>query len=342
VLLSVLPLMGMLAAGNLCVLKPSEGAPNTSRLLARLVPKYFPDRSVLVAEGGKEVVEDLINTPVDHILFTGGGEIGKRILALAARHLTPVSLELGGKNPCFVDVAEPEQLVLYAKEIIGLKSFFGGQFCQAQDYCLVSETVFEAFAKELEAQVEALGERRKCRMIHAVHARRVRSLLEKQEDYARPPLPEPTTNDDDTCVPVTLLVEPALDSPVMQEEIFGPLLPLIKVSGAKEAVEFVSKRPKPLVAYCYSPDPQAWEAFRLHTSSGNLAVNCGPQRMQGNFNAGFGGAGESGYGYSIWGRAAFDDYSHHKTIFKGKKFAGSAWGAAPPPQQAGRQPGPTK
>eukprot|EP00415_Alexandrium_ostenfeldii_P001593 UN1593 len=122
-----------------------------------------------------------------------------------------------------------------------------------------------------------------------------------------------------------------MESPVMQEEIFGPLLPVLKVSNIDEAVAFVRQRPKPLVAYCFSPRPDAWAAFRDATSSGNLAVNCGPQRMQSNMNAGFGGAGESGYGYSIWGKAAFDDYSDHKTVFKGKKFAGSAWGAAPPP-----------
>lgn len=92
------------------------------------------------------------------------------------------------------------------------------------------------------------------------------------------------------------------------------------------------QRPKPLVAYCYSKDPEAWASFRSATSSGNLAVNAGPQRMQSNLNVGFGGVGESGFGYSIWGRAAFDDYSHHKAVFCGKKFAGSVWGAAPPRQ----------
>jgi len=113
----------------------------------------------------------------------------------------------------------------------------------------------------------------------------------------------------------------------MREEIFGPLLPVLKVSGASEAAEFVRGRPKPLVAYCYSPDEAAWAAFRDSTSSGNLAVNCGPQRMQSNFNVGFGGVGESGFGYSIWGKASFDDFSNHKAVFNGRKFAGSVCAA---------------
>lgn len=328
VLLCALPLLGMLAAGNLCVLKPSEAAPNTSRLLARLVPKYFPDRSVVVAEGGRETVEALIDAKVDHILFTGGGEIAKKILALAARHLIPCSLELGGKNPCFVDKSTPEQLALYVAEIVGTKSYFGGQFCQAHDYCLVHEEVFDDFVKLVEEKISALGERRQCRMIHATHALRVKSMLVGQEDKARPPLPSETSEED--CVPLTLLVEPDLDSAVMQQEIFGPLLPIFKTKSSKDAAQFVAQRPKPLVAYCYSSEVSAADEFRDTTSSGNLAVNCGPQRMQSNFNVGFGGVGDSGYGHSIWGRAAFDDYSHHKTVFRGSKFGGSVWGAAPP------------
>jgi len=330
-LLSILPLMGMLAAGNLCVIKPSEGAPTVSRLLARLVSKYFPDRSVVVAEGGKETVEALISTPVEHILFTGGGEVGKKILALAARHLTPVSLELGGKNPCFVDVAERGQLELYAAEIVGTKKYFSGQFCQAQDYCLVCERSFDEFVEILAAKIEALGEQRSCQMISAAQARRVRALLEGHEGIACPPLPQADAAQED-CVPLTVLIEPPVDAVVMRDEIFGPLLPVLKVASIDEAVALVRQRPKPLVAYCYSSDPMAWAAFRDATSSGNLGINCGPQRMQGNMNVGFGGTGESGCGYSIWGRAAFDDFSHHKTVFCGKKFAGSVWGAASPPK----------
>eukprot|EP00927_Polykrikos_kofoidii_P067465 TRINITY_DN62959_c0_g1_i1.p1 TRINITY_DN62959_c0_g1~~TRINITY_DN62959_c0_g1_i1.p1 ORF type:complete len:1059 (-),score=177.93 TRINITY_DN62959_c0_g1_i1:114-3011(-) len=334
VLLCALPLLGMLAAGNLCVLKPSEAAPHVSRLLARLVPKYFPDRSVVVAEGGPDLVGELMNTPVDHVLFTGGGGVARKILDLAAKHLTPVSLELGGKNPCFVDNAEPEQLALYVAEIVGTKSYFGGQFCQCHDYCLVQEDVFDAFVNAVEAKIESLGESRNCRLINAGHAKRVKAMLAACDAAcARPKLPSGALITDDDCVPITALIEPPLDGAVMREEIFGPLLPILKVKSVEEAAAFVARRPKPLVAYCYSPDPTAAQCFRDTTSSGNLAVNCGPQRMQSNFNVGFGGVGESGYGHSIWGEAAFNDYSHHKTVFHGKKFGGSIWGAAPPPSR---------
>eukprot|EP00931_Biecheleriopsis_adriatica_P090117 TRINITY_DN6414_c0_g2_i1.p1 TRINITY_DN6414_c0_g2~~TRINITY_DN6414_c0_g2_i1.p1 ORF type:complete len:1033 (+),score=284.00 TRINITY_DN6414_c0_g2_i1:58-3156(+) len=326
-LLCILPAMGMLAAGNLCVIKPSEAAPTTARLVSRLIAKYFPEREVVVVEGGREVVQDVISSPVDHILFTGGGEIAKKIMGLASQHLTPVSLELGGKNPCFIDAADSDQLALYVAEIIGTKFYFGGQFCQAHDYCLVHEKVFDEFVRLCEEKISALGEKRTIRLINACHAKRVKSLLENVESYVRPKVEEVPAD----CLQLSLLVEPPKDSRIMEEEIFGPLLPVLKVSGEEEAISFVCSLPKPLVAYCYSPNPDAWALFRDKTSSGNLAVNCGPQRMQSNFNVGFGGVGYSGFGHSIWGKAVFDDFSHHKTVFKGKKFGGSVWGASPPP-----------
>jgi acyl-CoA reductase-like NAD-dependent aldehyde dehydrogenase len=283
----------------------------------------------VVAEGGKNITEELIDAAPDHILFTGGTEIGRIIAARAARNLTPVSLELGGKNPCFIAPADSSELSTYAKEIIGTKFYFGGQFCQAMDYCLVHESIFDEFVVTLEKEIDGLGDKRNCQMINVGHACRVRALLTDQEDKARPALPSADVIPDD-CVPLTLLVLPDTNSAVMGREIFGPILPLIKVASTEEAITFVAKRPKPLVAYCYSSNETDWEQFATNTSSGNLAVNVGPQRMQSNFNVGFGGVGESGYGHSIWGRAAFDDYSHMKTVFRGKKFGGSLWGAAKP------------
>jgi len=168
----------------------------------------------------------------------------------------------------------------------------------------------------------------------------VRSLLEGHAKLVRPPLPKDSilskavghikhADEDAECtVPLSLIISPVLDSPVMNEEIFGPLLPVLKVADATEAVKFMRARPKPLVCYCYSPDSAVWSLLEENTSSGNLAVNCGPQRMQGNFNVGHGGVGSSGYGRSIWGRAAFDDFSNAKTVFLGRRFAGSTWGAA--------------
>ncbi|CAE8584143.1 unnamed protein product [Polarella glacialis] len=166
-------------------------------------------------------------------------------------------------------------------------------------------------------------------MINTAHAKRVKALMAGFDlSVARLSLVEVAED----CVPLTLLINPPHDSPVMmQQEIFGPLLPIIRVSSAEEAAAFVQGRPTPLVACCYSPTPHVWSVFRNEPSSGSLAVNCGQQRMQSNLKVGFGGVGESGYGYSIWGKAAFDDYSHKKAIFKGKNFAGCEWGACPPP-----------
>lgn len=236
-------------------------------------------------------------------------------------------------NPCFIDASEKEQLATYAQEIIGTKKYFGGQFCESFDYCLVHEKVFDEFLQLLEEEVTALGTDRQCQMIHDGHASRVWSLLRGHESKCRPALPSSKEQSaaPKGSVPVSVVVLPDTASPIMNMEIFGPLLPVLKVAGPDEAVAFVAGRPKPLVAYCYSESQAVWDQFNASTSSGNLAVNVGPQRMQGNFNVGFGGVGDSGYGHSIWGRAAFDDYSHHKTVFFGKKFGGSIWGAAKPP-----------
>jgi len=334
ILLCVLPLMGMLSAGNLCVIKPSETTKACSRLLAKLIPQYFPCRSVLVAEGGPDVVRELIDTRVDHIVFTGGGEVGKKVLALASKHLTPVSLELGGKNPVFVDRCSADAMQTYIKEIVGTKAYFGGMFCQAHDFCLVHEDVFEDFVRGVTEAIAALGERRSVRMITPGHAQRVASLMAGQEARTAPPLPAADCFAADKVtshLPLTAVISPDPDSPLMQEEIFGPLLPILKVKDVKEAADFVRARPKPLVAYCYSADESAWKVWEESTSSGNCAINCGPQRMQSNFNVGFGGVGDSGFGFSIWGKAAFDDYSHKKPVFKSAAFAGSLWGAAAPP-----------
>ncbi|CAJ1343476.1 unnamed protein product [Effrenium voratum] len=320
-LLCILPLMGMLAAGNVCIIKPSEAAPATGRLMARLISRYFPERDVVVVEGGPETVQSLMEESVDHIMFTGGAEVAKRIMAQAAQHLTPLTLELGGKNPCYVDAADGENLAKYAAEIICTKLYFGGQFCQAHDYCLVHEQVFDDFVGKCEEIIQELGPRRAISMVSSAHAKKLNVMCTDLRNLARPALEETVEG----AVPLTLFLDPPTDSAIMQREIFGPLLPILRVPGPAEAVAFVRERAQPLVVYCYSPDQEVADLF-LSTSSGNLAINCGPQRMQSNFNVGFGGVGQSGFGHSIWGKACFDDFSHHKTVFKGKSFASSTWG----------------
>jgi acyl-CoA reductase-like NAD-dependent aldehyde dehydrogenase len=321
VLLCVLPLMGMLAAGNHVVLKPSDQTPRSSRVLARLVVKYFPRREVVVVEGGKEVIESLIATPVDHIVFTGGCKVARAVASLAAKQLTPISLELGGKNPCFVDACASDDLLrTYVAEIVMVKHFFGGQFCQAHDYCLVHEDTFARFLELLE---EALKEKELIPLPAPALARYER-LAAGLEHLAVPKTAQLSAKGG--SVPLVALVEPPQTAAVMQEEVFAPLLPIFKVRDAAAAAVFVRQFPKPLVAYCYSPNVESVDIFVQCTSSGNLAVNAGPMRMQSNFNIGFGGVGHSGYGFSIWGKSAFDDYSHMKPVFQTSSFAASSFG----------------
>merc|ERR550514_846749 len=168
VLLCMLPLMGMVSAGNTCILKPSEVTPASAKLLAELIPKYFPAGEVVVCEGGPDVVQGLIHSRVDHIVFTGGGSVAQKILSAASQHLTPVSLELGGKNPCFIDRAPSDQLESYIAEIVGTKAYFGGMFCQCHDYLLVHEAVFDQVAALVERYI---GAQPPIRMVNAGHAR---------------------------------------------------------------------------------------------------------------------------------------------------------------------------
>merc|ERR1712086_762720 len=172
ILLSVLPCLGALAAGNCCVIKPPEHCPKTSALLVELIGGALAPEAVTVVEGGPEVCEGLIDLGFDHIMFTGGTEIGKLVMARAARTLTPVTLELGGKNPVMIDSMGDGMLNAVIAEIVSTKQYFSGEFCQCHDTLLVVDSMWDRFTAALEAAVTALGERRNVRMIHAKHFER--------------------------------------------------------------------------------------------------------------------------------------------------------------------------
>jgi len=319
------------------VIKPSEATPKSSEVLRMLCSKYLPGL-VWVEQGGKEAVERLIDEGADHLVFTGGGQVAKLIAARAAKTLTPVTLELGGKSPVFIDGSLDDSMLQSAvAEVLVTKQAFSGQFCQSHDYVLVHEAVYDSFCAKLKAAIENMGDGRNVPLVNKRHYDRVKALLPNHGLQCLPPMEGSFTPDDASMtLPVTAILEPPASSPVMQEEIFGPWLPVQKVTGVDDAITRVNANPqgRPLVLYCYSQDPNTIDIFLSKTSSGNVAINAGPQRLLSNYHVGFGGVGESGCGVSLWGKEAFREFSNRKHVVRAKEGFAQSFFGRPPPQSA--------
>ncbi|GAB3550604.1 aldehyde dehydrogenase family protein [Arthrobacter tumbae] len=305
------PLVGALAAGNTAVLKPSELALATSSVLAELVPQYLDRSAVTVVEGGADVSTDLIVQPFDHIFYTGGERVGKIVMKAAAEHLTPVTLELGGKSPAVVVGGD---LKAAARRIAYGKFMNAAQTCVAPDYILTTPAAAPALALALSDAVrEFYGNDPQTsgdygRIINEHHFDRLVKLLgdgtivaggrhERSERYI-----EPTILRD---------VDPA--SPLMQEEIFGPLLPILEVEDLDDAIRFIGERPHPLAAYLFSDQDEHLRAFTEKVQAGGIAHNvCTIQLAVPGLP--FGGVGPSGTG-SYHGRQSFDTFSHLQPVF---------------------------
>jgi len=331
VLLSALPVLGALAAGNTCIIKPPDACPKTSQLFAEIVAGALSPEAVTVVQGGPAMVGDLIDLGFDHVMFTGGTSIGKIIMARAAKTLTPVTLELGGKNPVMIDEMDNGFLTAAVKEIVGTKVYFSGEFCQCHDYFLVLDSMWDKFTAALGEAVSALGDKRNVRIIHKRHFDRCkRMMLEHGGKFL--PAGTPVPDEANLKLPVTAVIEPKAGDFISQDEAFGPVWSVLRVSSVDEAIARAnaSATGKALVSYFYGQNAANADKWMNATSSGGLAVNAGPMRMQSNFNAGIHGVGNSGLGgASIWGKHVFDTFSHHKHVLKprGGAFAGSIWGA---------------
>ncbi|MGE0707463.1 MAG: aldehyde dehydrogenase family protein [Planctomycetota bacterium] len=307
------PLIGAIAAGNCAVLKPSELAPHSSALLGELVPQYLDPAAVRVVEGGVPETTALLEQRFDLIFFTGSTRVGKVVMAAAAKHLTPVVLELGGKSPCIVsaDVNVPTA----ARRIVWGKFFNTGQTCVAPDYVLVHRSVERPL---IEAMGTALREFYGAdprqspdygRIINDAHHARLVGLLanakvalggehDAAERYLAP----------------TILEGVSPEHPVMQEEIFGPILPVLPVDSMDEAIAFVNEREKPLALYVFSNDGDDAERVLGGTSSGGACVNDTLSHLAVP-DLPFGGVGESGMG-AYHGRHSFEAFSHRRGVLK--------------------------
>lgn len=307
------PLTGAIAAGNCAVLKPSEVAANTSRVIADIIQKTFDPAYIAVVEGGVETSQQLLEEKFDHIFFTGGTEIGKIVMQAAAKHLTPVTLELGGKSPCIVD--SDVDLKYAAKRITWGKYLNAGQTCIAPDYLLVDRRIKSELLTEIQKCVkEFYGDDPAqspdyARLISHRHFERLEPLLKDGEIVMGG-----QTKPEEKYIAPTVMDQVSWESPVMQEEIFGPILPVLEYSDLKEAIAQINARPKPLALYIFSKDKQKQEQVLQETSSGGVCINDTVMQV-GVSTLPFGGVGDSGIG-SYHGKASFDTFSHYKSVLK--------------------------
>lgn len=312
------PLVGALAAGNCAVIKPSELTPNFSRVVSELIKNTFDSNYVSVVEGGVATNNALLSCPFDYIFFTGSEKVGKIVMQAAAEHLTPITLELGGKSPAIV--TENADVRLAAKRIIWGKTINAGQTCVAPDYVVVHQRVKNAFIQEVQnVLTEFYGTRMErsdsyARIINEKHFIRLADLLEKTQDEW---LYGGEVNPDDRYIEPTLL-EASWNSAAMEEEIFGPILPVISYSNLDAAITEINKMAKPLAMYIFSQNKQQQEKIINETSSGGLCINNTVMHLVSD-KLPFGGVGMSGIG-SYHGRYSFETFSNARSMLSSKKM----------------------
>ncbi|MFF9119223.1 aldehyde dehydrogenase family protein [Streptomyces massasporeus] len=305
------PVVGALAAGNAVVAKPSELSPATSAALARLLPAYLDTDAVAVVEGGVPETTALLAERFDHIFYTGNGTVGRIVLRAAAEHLTPVTLELGGKSPAFVD--RDTDLAVVAERLAHGKFLNAGQTCVAPDYVLTDPETATALEPLLADAVRALygsdpaasGEYG--RIINERHFDRLTGLLDSGRTVVGG-----TSDRTAKYLAPTVLADVDPDAPVMREEIFGPILPIVTVPGLDEAIDFINNRDKPLALYVFTESDGTRSRFAAETSSGGLGHGL-PLAHLTVSDLPFGGVGESGMG-NYHGRYSIETFSHRKAV----------------------------
>jgi len=312
--LLLIPVATALAAGNVVIAKPSELAPATSKLLAALCNGAFDDGVLQVLEGGAELTQALIAASVDHIFFTGSTSTGRAVLQAAAGHLTPVTLELGGKSPGYVD--RDADLGVAARRIAFAKFLNAGQSCVAPDYVLAHREISEALERELVGAIGSFfGERPESsadfgRIINDGHVTRLAGLLESHGGRV---VVGGEIDAKNRYVAPTVISEPDTSSPLMQEEIFGPVLPVVRVDSASEAVRFIASRPAPLAIYCFTSSKVTMHLIEAGTRSGSISQNTAAEHFA-LMGLPFGGVGESGMG-AYHGASGLETFTHLRTHF---------------------------
>lgn len=306
------PVIGAMTAGNCCVLKPSELSPATSAAIKNMVSEFFDVKYMSVIEGGVSETTELLKEKFDYIFFTGGTETGRIIYQAAARQLTPVTLELGGKSPTIVDADIDMDVAV--KRIVWGKFTNAGQTCVAPDYILVNKKIKKQFVQKVSETIKKFfGEdARKSndfgRIITERHFERISKLLKGNIAVGG------NADASSKYIAPTVIVDVKEEDAVMQEEIFGPVMPIIEYEKTEDAIDFINKRERPLALYIFSRNGLVVDKIMNETNSGGVCINDVMLHL-GNVNLPFGGVGSSGIG-AYNGKSGFETFSHHRSVLK--------------------------
>lgn len=317
--LVIAPLIGAISAGNTAIIKPSENSRNIALLLEKLINENFPEGYLRVVNplGGKETVSLLLDKPFDYIFFTGSVRVGKLVMQKAAQHLTPVTLELGGKSPCIVD--SDAKLKLAAKRIVWGKFLNAGQTCVAPDYLCVHKSVKDELLKLIINEIRVqFGENVRNsedypRIVNKSSLERLSGYLNDGKIYYGGNIDE-----DNLYMEPTLIIKPDLNSPLMSDEIFGPILPILVYEDLDNVIKFINYREKPLALYYFSESKKKIKYVLTSTTSGGVTINDTIIHVA-NPNLPFGGVGNSGVG-KYHGKESFETFTHNKSVMKRGTF----------------------
>ena len=327
--LSILPLVTAMAAGNCCILKPSEVAPNTMDIMEKLINSNFPSEYIYVIKGGVEETTEILKLKFDKIFFTGSSKVGKIVYEAAAKHMAPVTLELGGKSPCIV--TDSADLKVAAKRIVWGKFLNAGQTCIATDYILVSKNSKDQLLELLKSEILKAGYSSTStaftKIVNEKNFDRLTKMIDPQKVFHGGQFSK-----DELYIEPTILDKVTWDDEVMQDEIFGPILPVLPVENLHEALNIVLEYEKPLAAYLFSTKSQEKQLFTSKISFGGGCINDVLMHIS-NDNLPFGGVGNSGIGH-YHGKYGFECFSHQKAVLEKPN-----WGEPPikyPPYTDGK------
>ena len=313
--LTIEPLIGAIAGGNTVIIKPSEYAAATEAIIEKIIKETYEDKYIAVVTGDYKVNSELLDLQFDYIFFTGSVNVGKIVMEKASKHLTPVTLELGGKSPVIVD--NTAHLKISAKRILWGKLTNAGQTCVAPDYILAHEHIYDDFIYELKNTIKDFyGEDIKNnkefgRIINSKHMNRLNNILEKDKDKI---IVGGEVDFEQRYISPTIMKDVTLDDAIMEDEIFGPILPVIKYNGMEDLKYYISKHKNPLALYVFSEDEEFCEDVITRFSFGGGCVNDTISHVA-SAHLPFGGVGTSGMG-NYHGKASFDAFTHAKSIVK--------------------------
>ena len=314
--LCLMPLVGAISAGNCAVVKPSAYAPESSRVISKLIESAFPTGFVTAVEGGRDANKALLDEPFDYIFFTGSVAVGKTVMEAAAKRLTPVTLELGGKSPIIVD--ETANLPLAARRIAFGKVLNAGQTCVAPDYLMIEKSVEAPFIEEYKKALSDFfpdGDMSgMVRIINDKHFERVCNILDNSGSIVIGGARDAETR----FIEPSVLTGVPIDSPAMQQEIFGPVLPVLPYEKLDDCIDFIRSRPKPLALYIFSENKMNQEKVLNSCSFGGGCINDTVIHLASSHMS-FGGIGESGMG-SYHGKKSFDTFTHYRSVLKQGKL----------------------